>query len=69
MDESAYFLKINEKIIHLVFLEHIWEMAIVAIGVIVDQCHSYECLQKRLDLRISASEADFVKIMNLRGKS
>ena len=44
-------------------------MAIVAIDAIVDLGHRYGCLKKRLDIRIVASEADFVLIMNIRGKN
>ena len=40
-------------------------MAIVAIDAIVDPDYRYGCLKKRLDLRIAASETDFVNIMNL----
>ena len=36
------------------------DMAIVAIDAIVDLGHRYGCLRKRLDIRIVASEADFV---------
>ena len=44
-------------------------MTIVAIEAIVDLGYRYGCLKKRVDIRIAASEADFVEIMNLRGKN
>ena len=43
-------------------------MAIVAIGAIVDPDYRYGCLKKCLDLRIAASETDFVLTMNLEIK-
>ena len=52
-----------------IYGSHYSAMAIVAIDAIVDLGYRYGCLKKRLDIRIAASEADFVKIMNLRGKN
>ena len=45
---------------HILKYGHYGIMAIVDIGAIVHPGHQYGCLKKRLDLRIAASEADFV---------
>ena len=39
---------------------HYGNLAIVAIDTIVEAGNRYRCLKKHLDLRIAASEADFV---------
>ena len=44
-------------------------MVVVAIDAIVNLGLQHRCPKKRLDLRIAASEADFVQIRNLRVKN